>query len=292
MGILSKTSIIRRIMIGEMLINPSEKKLILQCLSNPEDEEKTKEYFRRLKSDPAKLRRRKQDIEDFIEKTFKEKTTIEIKRMLEKMELSQDVEEEINLPIFIDDFDPECLENANYDLRLGEDVYVTTEKIPKKLTAMGEDGAVSVEPGEFGVLMTHEYIFVPPDLMGLISIRLTYKQKGLVNVSGFHVDPGFYGRLMFGVFNAGLNDVPLRYQEPVFMIIFEELTGDGSRVEKSRWSGMKNIPLETLSGLRGTSVSVRNLGERVKRLEMVYPVILTGIVGVVVAVIAWVLTHW
>jgi dCTP deaminase len=181
---------------------------------------------------------------------------------------------------------------ANYDLVLGEDVYVTTEKVPTKLNAMGKDGVVSIEPGEFGILMTYEYIFVPPDLMGFISVRLTHKQKGLVNISGFHVDPGFYGRLMFAVFNAGPNDVPLRYKERVFMIMFNELTGGGPIVKQRRWSGMESIPVETLSGLRGTSVSVRNLDERIKRLEMVFPIMVTGVVSVVVAVITWVLTHW
>jgi dCTP deaminase len=106
------------------------------------------------------------------------------------------------------------------------------------------------------------------------------------------VDPGFYGKLMFAVFNAGPNDVPLRYKERVFMIMFNELTKDGPTVKKRRWSGMESIPVETLSGLRGTSVSVRNLDERIKRLEMIFPILVTGVVSVVVAVIIWVLTHW
>ena len=292
MGVLSRTDIIKRIMIGEMLINPSEKKLILKYLSNPRDEEIFTRYFEKLSSDPDKLRERKQEIEDFIEKTFNKKTTSEIRSTIKNRGLLDGVQGEIDLPIFVDDVDAELVKKANYDLRLGEDVYVTTERIPKKLTTMGKDGVVSIEPGEFGILMTHEYIFVPTDLMGFISIRLTHKQKGLVNISGFHVDPGFYGRLMFAVFNAGPNDVPLRYKEPVFMVMFNELTKDGPRVKKSKWTGMKNIPIETLSGLRGTSVSVRNLDERIKRLEMVFPIALTGVVSVLVAVIAWVLTHW
>jgi dCTP deaminase len=152
---------------------------------------------------------------------------------------------------------------------------------------------VSIEPGEFGILMTHEYLFVPPDLMAFISIRLTHKQKGLVNISGFHVDPGYYGQLMFAVFNAGPNDVPLRYNERVFMIMFNELKEWlPVKLEEGRWYGMENIPVETLSGLRGTSVSVRNLDERIKRLEMAFPVVVGGVVSVVIAVITWVLTHW
>jgi len=297
MGILSKAELIKRIMIGEMLINPEEKELVVQCLLHPEEAEVSfTEYFRKVATDPRHSGKRRLLIKRYIEQYFKDKTSEQIKTHIKdkfkNMESQKKFKEKIVPPIFIDCVDPECLQTANYDLELGEDVYVTTEKTPTKLTAMGKDGVVSIEPGEFGILMTNEYIFVPPDLMGFISIRLTHKQKGLVNISGFHVDPGFYGRLMFAVFNAGPNDVPLRYREPVFMIMFNKLTGDGSIVKKRRWSGMENIPVETLSGLRGTSISVRNLDERIKRLEMLFPILLTGVIGVVVAVVTWVLTHW
>jgi dCTP deaminase len=197
---------------------------------------------------------------------------------------------ELDFPILIDDYAYNCFKGANYDLRLGENVFVTTEKTPKKLTYLGLNGTLSIEPGEFGILMTHEYIFVPPDLIGFISIRLTFKQKGLVNISGFHVDPGFYGRLMFAVFNAGPNDVVLRYKEPVFMIMFDKLENEPPVIKESKWHGMTDIPVETIFGLRGTSISVRNLDERVKRLEMVFPVIVTGIASVVVGIIVWLFT--
>jgi dCTP deaminase len=286
-------------MIGEMLINPSEEELIVQNLLNHDSkkaEELFKLYFEKVGFDRKTLTKRKLAIKQHAENHFKDKNAEEIveyiKDKFKGIKNLQGFRREIKAPIFIDYVDPECLQMANYDLVLGEDVYVTTEKVPTKLNAMGKDGVVSIEPGEFGILMTYEYIFVPPDLMGFISVRLTHKQKGLVNISGFHVDPGFYGRLMFAVFNAGPNDVPLRYKERVFMIMFNELTGGGPIVKQRRWSGMESIPVETLSGLRGTSVSVRNLDERIKRLEMVFPIMVTGVVSVVVAVITWVLTHW
>jgi deoxycytidine triphosphate deaminase len=299
MGILSKVELVRRIMIGEMLINPNEEKLIVQNLLNRDSkkaEELLKLYFEKVGFDRETLTKRKLAIKRYAENHFKDKNAEEIvKYIKDKFKGIENLEgfmKEIKAPIFIDYVDLECLQMANYDLLLGEDVYVTTEKVPTKLNAMGKDGVISIEPGEFGILMTYEYIFVPPDLMGFISVRLTHKQKGLVNISGFHVDPGFYGRLMFTVFNAGPNDVPLRYKERVFMIMFNELTGGGPIVKQRRWSGMESIPVETLSGLRGTSVSVRNLDERTKRLEMVFPIVVTGVVSVVVAVIIWVLTHW
>jgi len=307
MAILARLDLIKRILTGERIICQESIKgkkdlgIIDDCLRSLEEiiiksthfgEEKEhdedsagslekclKKYFKKEKFSSDYVEERREAIRNYAQKNLQEKKTSEA-----------ETEER---PIFIDDIDYEnCLREANYDLRLGEDVYVTTERIPKKLTELGANGSIAIEPGEFGVLMTHEYIRVPQDLMGFISVRLTYKQKGLVNISGFHVDPGFYGRLMFTIYNAGPSDVVLRHKERVFMIMFNELKPPAPKVIKSIWYGMENIPIDALSGLQGTSVSVRNLHERVNKLETLFPVVLTGVIGLIVAVLAWVLTHW
>ena len=305
MTTLSKMQLIRRIMIGEMLINPEAKESIQKCLltttkKTKDIEDSFKDYFKTVSSDNVLINTRKDLIKDYVEKNFVNEKISDTMTHIEKAfrkwfgdEFSQIGE--ILPPIFIGCLDSKGLRLANLDLTLGSEVYVTTEKVPTKLNTMGKDGVVSIEPGEFGILMTNEYLFVPWDLMGYISIRLTHKQKGIVNISGFHVDPGYYGRLMFAVFNAGPNNVPLRYNDPVFMIMFNELTkrpSDDSAVEKGRWYGMEDIPVETLSGLTGTSVSVRTLDQRIKRLEMIFPILATGIGSIVIAVITWILTHW
>ena len=45
----------------------------------------------------------------------------------------------------------------------------------------------------------------------------------MVNVSGFHVDPGFRGKLKFAVYNAGSKDIVLDQDEQVFMIWYADL---------------------------------------------------------------------
>jgi len=45
----------------------------------------------------------------------------------------------------------------------------------------------------------------------------------LINVSGFHVDPGFHGHLKFAVYNAGSNDITLAQDQSVFVIWYADL---------------------------------------------------------------------
>ena len=282
MAILSRKELTYRIIIGEKEINGEDEELKGYFQARDEkDEEKAEEhaakYFKNLKISRENLQKRKEAISEQA-KSFLSKDYKIIKELHRKNQL----------PIFFHDFDWTNLREANYDLRLGEDVYVTTKKLPEKLTQMGADGTISIEPGEFGVLMAHEYVFVPQDLMGFISIRLRHKTRGLVNISGFHVNPGFCGKIMFAVYNAGPSDVVLRYKEPVFMIMFDKLSSPLRKIKESVFREMENIPVDIISSIRGTSVSVRNLDERVKRLELILPVLISIVIGLI-GIVLWAL---
>lgn len=186
-------------------------------------------------------------------------------------------------PIFIDDFDIECLDPANYNLRLGNEVYVTTERLPTKLTRLRD--TIVIKPGEFGILVTHEYIYIPPDAMGFISLRFSYKQKGLVNISGFHVDPGFRGKLIFAVYNTGPREVALRHREAIFMIMLEELK-DTVEPYRRKFAGLEHIPTDIVTTLGGPSVSVLDLDKRIRSLETQIRIIEGLAIGIILLMLA------
>ena len=175
------------------------------------------------------------------------------------------------------------------ELTLGNEVYLTSEEVPRQLGPKRGGNSdytsspfLTIEPGEFAVLITHEYIYLPLNVMGLISIRNSYKTRGLVSVSGFHADPGFRGHLIFTAYNAGPSEIVLRYRERMFMIAFAEVSDN----DTFYWTSLNAISTETVSQLRGTSVSPRNLEERVKRLETILTVVLVPlIIALVVAII-------
>jgi deoxycytidine triphosphate deaminase len=117
------------------------------------------------------------------------------------------------------------LDRATYKLRVGPKVYVSPtgvgsdQKNKTKLKLdLGRDFLIPA--GQFAFLLTEETVTVPEDALAFISIRAKYEFRGLVNVSGFHVDPGFTGRLVFSVFNAGPGEVYLERCEECFHIWF------------------------------------------------------------------------
>lgn len=186
-------------------------------------------------------------------------------------------------------YDLECVETGSvmYDLRLGEEVFVTPRKEPRRLK-MGD--TVSIGPGQFAVLTTEEYLLIPEDFFAFITIRFRYKKKGLVNISGFHVDPGFKGYLIFSVYNAGPTTLTLRRGEPVFSIFFYRL----SKAVKPKERKIEAIETEIIESLAGARVpSLENLERKVSRNETILTTlgtILTGmIVGLFVALLSGVL---
>lgn len=94
---------------------------------------------------------------------------------------------------------------------------------------------------------------LPDFLVGFITLRNRYKLQGLVNITGFHVDPTFQGRLVFGVNNAGPSDIRLRLGEPTFSIFFARVEGPKSEERKP---DSDQLPLDYVQLLGGSSLTL------------------------------------
>lgn len=118
-------------------------------------------------------------------------------------------------------FNSDRIENCSYELSMGPQALLTGEDQIRRDLADGEQ--LRIPPGHFAQLLTEETVRIPPDALGLISMKSKVKRLGLVNVSGFHVDPGFHGRLRFSVYNAGPAPVYIFRGTPTFLIWFAAL---------------------------------------------------------------------
>lgn len=167
--------------------------------------------------------------------------------------------------------DDRNLNQASYDLCLGKEIYMVGDAAPQILTTNAP--YASLAPGQFAILTTHEIIAMPADLLAFISLKSTFKFQGLVNISGFHVDPTFTGKLRFGVQNVGPSDIRLKFGEPTFTIFFATLTQGniGTAREKSGKTHFRptanGIRLQDVQLLGGGSLSLASLHKEVERLS-------------------------
>jgi len=111
---------------------------------------------------------------------------------------------EERMPYLVSDFSKDRIDCAAYTLRMGKQYYLTASEAdvatnrPRSLEA---EDCVAIPSGQFAVLLTEETVTVPPGVIAFISMKAGLKSRGLVNVSGFHVDPGYSAPLRFSVFS-------------------------------------------------------------------------------------------
>ncbi len=173
------------------------------------------------------------------------------------------------LPDLVAPYDASRVDCAAYRLSIGPEVYVspTSDDRPKERTRRQLSARESfvVPPGQFGFLLTEEEVKVPSEAIAFISIRAKVKSRGLVNVSGFHVDPGYHGRLVFAVFNAGPAPVHLARGDDCFLIWFADL--DRASQHAKQGPGYDGIPSDLINPIAGELQSFAGLSQKIKDTE-------------------------
>jgi len=170
----------------------------------------------------------------------------------------------------IDPFSRERIDGAAYTLAVGPEVYVspndqTADPSTVTVRRLSEGEAFTIPPGQFAFLLTEEVVSVPPDALAFISIRAKTKFRGLVNVSGFHVDPGFRGQLTFAVFNAGPVLIHLKRGQPIFLIWYASL--DRETTFKKDGVVHKGIDVEWITAVAGELQSFAGLSKKIKEVD-------------------------
>ncbi|HCC3245753.1 TPA: hypothetical protein JD771_002470 [Legionella pneumophila subsp. pneumophila] len=160
----------------------------------------------------------------------------------------------------------------SYELKIGPEIYITQELTGDKDKAyqqLGINSSFTIPSGQFAIILTEEYINIPKDLFGLISMKSKLKLQGLINISGFHVDPGWRGRLKFSVYNAGPHDIVLKRGENVFLIWFAKLDIEESKKVKTITGDniQSSLTSQDINSVRGQVHSPQTLMARMDALE-------------------------
>jgi dCTP deaminase len=203
---------------------------------------------------------------------------------------------EENGPKIINPFHVDQIDCSAYTMRIGSEVYVSPDKIDGReasLIQLNREQEIFIPPGQFAFLISREWLNVPVELMAFINLRTKLKSRGLINVSGFHVDPGYSGRLIFSVFNAGVQTVKLRENDEALLIWFARLEDPDARYAKSS-PGFKRIESDLMASLPATGASIGSVSMRLSRVEdqlsayrKIAGLIITLMVGILASYPIW-----
>jgi len=165
-------------------------------------------------------------------------------------------------------FNPDRIQQGSYELSMGPQAAISCDG-KNQIINLDTREDFCIPPGQFALLLSEEKVDIPTNVIAFISLKTSVKSAGLVNVSGFHVDPGYKCRLKFWVYNAGNQDIPILRGDAVFLIWFSDLDGptkDPYQKNADKW-GHNEITSGDLRGLRGHLASPAALLEQVNKLS-------------------------
>lgn len=95
------------------------------------------------------------------------------------------------------------------------------------------DGALVVQPRQFLLASTLEYIVMPTDMSGLIESRSTFGRMGLISATAAFVNPGYTGCPTLELVNLGEVPIVLQPYAPICQLIL--FTADEHDIRPSRY---------------------------------------------------------
>lgn len=155
------------------------------------------------------------------------------------------------------DFEPNCLQPASYDMRVGS-VFRDGQVIDAAHSKSSEQ--ISLEPGEVITMTTLESLNMPPGIAGTAYAINAQSSEGLLVLNPGHVDPGYKGYLTVLAINMRRVPYVVSRKDKIFTIVFQRLDKDavpaysnkgGSREDKERDLNKKVVEksVSSLSGL-------------------------------------------
>lgn len=185
----------------------------------------------------------------------------------------------------VEPYDEEMVDCSAFTLTMGPEYFVSPDhstpfseirkrwlQAAKKETVHGTlqdvpgEGMV-IPPGQFAYLLTEEFVNIPTDVMGFISLKFGVKGAGIINVSGFHVDPGYKGRLIFSVYNAGPSPTRLHRGQKVFLLWLADLDRESQLVKAPTQSPRAMIPEDMVSKVDRRVHSLQQLSKKIQDLQ-------------------------
>lgn len=93
--------------------------------------------------------------------------------------------------------------SLKYDFTLSDEILKSDFSTPVKLTDLSveERREALIQPGEVVYVLTKEKVNLPTNMYMSLSANRGMSEYGVLTLGGFAVDPGYSGRLMFGLFN-------------------------------------------------------------------------------------------
>ena len=149
----------------------------------------------------------------------------------------------------IEPFSEELIQCSSLDLRLGYQIArykvkdfldVKNSNWETQIETITDDGFY-IQPKEFVLATTLEYIELPVDLTAFVEGRSSLGRLGLFIENAGWVDAGFRGQLTLELFNANSYPIKLYPKMRICQLVFAKLDGKPINPYNGKYQGQRGV---------------------------------------------------
>lgn len=130
------------------------------------------------------------------------------------------------------------IQPASVDLRLDK----VLKNIDGETFTLNEKSMYVLQPGEFILGSTIEYVNIPHDLVARVEGRSSIGRLGvMVHVTAGYIDPGFKGNITLELFNCSDKPFQLNFGDCLCQIVFETLSSPCKQPYDGKYYGDKGV---------------------------------------------------
>lgn len=129
---------------------------------------------------------------------------------------------------FVDAPDLNNIQSASYDLTLGKEYYICSEKGVPSINHLGADEDLKVPPRATFFVISKEKLYIPYDLCASVSLAFGLIRKGIIFAVQPPIDPGYHGAIAALLHNMSDEEIVLEQGRHILNVVYYQLASQVS----------------------------------------------------------------
>jgi deoxycytidine triphosphate deaminase len=181
------------------------------------------------------------------------------------------LQEAIKNAEFLSGGDISCCDGIKYDFRLDECILKSKFGVPINYSSFPvekQGSELVVSPGEMVFVMSKETLTLPQNVFSQLSTRRKMTEFGIITLGGLAIDPGYNGKLLFGLYNISSENFKLVPDAKLVGAVFHELEDDellADYTPPKAIDGYSSTLIEKVSKYQ--PIGITTLEEAIKEIE-------------------------
>lgn len=124
---------------------------------------------------------------------------------------------------FIDPVNTNNIQSASYDLTLGDEYYICSEKEIPDVKCLGTGEDLVVPPRATFFVISKEKLNIPLDLCANVSLAFGLIKKGIIFAVQPPIDPGYHGAIVALLHNMSDEKIVLEHGRHILNVVYYQL---------------------------------------------------------------------